>query len=76
MIGCHRSPLASNGLSSKLAAAKPLLGKAVYCIDNVGVNIAECELEDYVKSLSIRVISSISQPTSHLQAKTRKYLSS
>ena len=57
MIGSHRSPLASNGVSSKLAAAKPLLGKAVYCIDNVGVNIAEDELEDYVKSLSIRVIS-------------------
>jgi len=57
MVGCHRSPLASSGLSSKLAAAKPLLGKAVYCIDNVGVNITEVELEDYVKSLSIRVIS-------------------
>jgi hypothetical protein len=53
MVGCHHSPVASN----KLAAAKPLFGKAVFCVDNVSPAVTDEELESYVKSLSVRVIS-------------------
>jgi len=53
MVGCHHSPVASN----KLSAAKPLFGKAVFCVDNVSLAVTEKELESYVKSLSVRVIS-------------------
>ena len=57
MVGCHHSPIASNGSSKKLSAAKPLFGKAVFCVDNVNLDVIGDELEVYVKSLSVRVVS-------------------
>lgn len=59
MVGTRRSPAASrNGApSTNFSAAKPLLGKAVFCVDNVSVEMTENDMMSYVKRLSVRVLS-------------------
>jgi hypothetical protein len=39
-----------------LVAAKPLLGRAMFCVDNVDMKMTAPVLEQFVKSLSVRVI--------------------
>jgi len=56
MIGSQRSPVNRNNVSYSFTAAKPLLGKAVFCIDNVNLSTTETELERFVKTLSVRVL--------------------
>ena len=40
-----------------VTAARPLLSKAVYCIDNVNNNLSADDLHSFVSSMSVRVIS-------------------
>ena len=40
-----------------LVAAKPLFKKAVFCIDNLDASVTEQDVVNFVKSLSVRVIS-------------------
>ena len=59
MIGAQRSPIVNRtgSRSSNLSAAKPLFGKAVFCIDNVNVKVTVTELEQFVRGLNVRVLS-------------------
>ena len=59
MVGNQRSPTTSSlgNRPGHLSAAKPLFGKAVFCIDNVNVDVTEAELVVFVRSLSVRVLT-------------------
>jgi len=56
MIGSQRSPVNRSSIANSFTAAKPLLGKAVFCIDNVNLSMTETELKRFVKTLSVRVL--------------------
>jgi hypothetical protein len=57
MVGTRRSPVVSGSAPSNMSAAKPLLGKAFFCVDNVNVVMTETEMESFVKRLKVRVLS-------------------
>jgi len=42
---------------NNIAAAKPYLSKAVFCIDNVGTNITADDMEEFVKAMDVRVVT-------------------
>jgi len=60
IVGNQRSPVASHGASSgssnHLVAARPLYGKAMFCIDNVSADMQVEEMERFIKRLSVRLI--------------------
>jgi hypothetical protein len=64
IVGKLRSPTTSNNTATtvqnrtgKLSAAKPLIGKASYCVDNVHKDVSTEEVERFVKEiLGVRVI--------------------
>jgi len=57
MVGTRRSPIVSGSAASNMSAAKPLLGKAFFCVDNVGVDMTELDMERFVKRMRVRVLS-------------------
>jgi len=57
IVGTLRSPIARSGDIINMSAGRPLLGKAVYCVDNVNPRMTASDLERFVKQLSVRVIS-------------------
>ena len=62
VVGTQRSPsttsaTTANTIGGKLSAAKPYLGKAMFCVDNVSKDVTATDLELFVKSkLGVRVI--------------------
>lgn len=66
MIGTLRSPpnlppgvdiqSGRSQTTGKLQAAKPLRGKAVFCVDNVSNDVMVADLEQFVKGMGVRVI--------------------
>jgi len=44
-------------LTARVAAAKPYLGKSVFCIDNVGTNVYADEMTKFVEAMGVRVVS-------------------
>ena len=60
LVGNQRSPKAtvlSRDGCARISAAKPLYGKAVYCIDNVNTDTSADQLQKFVENLSVRVLS-------------------
>jgi hypothetical protein len=47
----------SSSVNSKLMAAKPYLGKSVFCVDNVATDVSEEDLVGYVTDMNVNVIS-------------------
>ena len=62
MVGSLRSPPAVTTVQSaaagtkRLTAAKPLLGKAVFCVDNVSNDVTADEVRQYAINLGVRVL--------------------
>jgi len=44
-------------VGSKLTAAKPYLGKAVFCVDNVSIDVTVDDLSRYVRDMDVIVIT-------------------
>ena len=58
MIGKKRIDSESNSLADvKLVAARPYLGKAVFCVDNVATDVSEMDLANFVKRMDVSIIS-------------------
>ena len=63
IVGKLRSPSAvttpdRQSMTGKLSAAKPLFGRAMFCIDNVNKEVSEADVERFVKSrLGVRVLA-------------------
>ena len=49
-------PGSTTQLAKRLTAAKPLYGKAVFCVDNLHKDITVPDLEQYVKGIGVRVL--------------------
>ena len=64
VVGTMRSPpvpstSAQSGVARSrmnIAAAKPFFGKAAYCVDNVSKDTTSDDIQQYVKSLGVRVL--------------------
>lgn len=58
LIGKKRIDSESNSLvDMKLVAARPYLGKAVFCVDNIATDVSEADLANFVKTMDVSVIS-------------------
>lgn len=54
--GAHQLSGSTVQSTRKLVAAKPLYGKAVFCVDNVSNDVTAADLSQFVKSLGVRVL--------------------
>ena len=62
MVGTLRSPPTTGyerggaKAAKRIAAAKPLFGMALFCVDNVDKDVTAAELEQFVRDMGVRVL--------------------